>query len=53
MNLPLHRRLAETVKVILTEDDVVLRVTVPIEFVNSGTDEADLTLELLNPVGRS
>ena len=36
-----------------TEDDIVLRITVPIEFVNSGMDEADLTLKLLNPVGRS
>ena len=44
---------AEMVKVILTEDDVVLRITVSIKFVNSGMDEADLTLELLNPVGRS
>ena len=44
---------AEMVKVILTEDDVVLRITILIEFVNSGTGEADLTLELLNPVGRS
>ena len=36
-----------------TEDDIVLRITVPIKFVNSGMDEADLTLKLLNPVGRS
>jgi hypothetical protein len=43
----------EPLEVTLGQKTVVLRVTFTVEFLNSVADEADLTLESLNPVGRS
>ena len=42
----------EPLKVALGQETVVLRVTFTVELLNSVADEADLTLESLNPVGR-
>jgi len=43
----------EPLEVTLGQDNVVLRIAVTVEFLNSVTDKADLTVEALSPVGRS
>ena len=42
----------ESLEVTLGQDSVVLGIAVMVELLNSVTDEADLTLESLDPVGR-
>src|SRR6266446_529214 len=44
--------LGESLEVTLRQDSVVLGIAVAVESLNSVTDEADLTLESLDPVGR-
>ena len=43
----------EPLEVALGQDNVVLRIAVAVEFLDSVTDKADLTVEALSPVGRS